>query len=486
MEDEAIYLLYDFQYLEDNLRYIEKNEIKNAMKQILSTRYSLNVLNLIYPTFDQKLFITINKSESYRLDKEIRLGDQYHLKKVTDEFQIIYFELKNAELGVNDANISLNQKYAIKMMKMKDAITSVALNLYRGDTYQFQLIQDSLGNKVFSERRKDNEVLNETKTRSKIKQEEIKNYELDISIVHNDIDRFRYSYDKIDLGVEIYKGDLVEADTDAIVNAANRNLLLGGGVAESIKRRGGYQVQTECDDYLRKKNLRSLQDGEVMDTKSYDMKNCDYIIHAVGPDIYNYKHDKNKCFAVLKSTFYNVLEYADSKLKIKSIALPLISSGIFGVPKDECCKQLYKALNEFIQNTNPNTRYLKYIRIPSIDALTNNELMNNFKAFLVEDNLMKKIETKKIDYKKQLSGDHKKLHDPITLSMSHHHMILTEPVSKEIVKNDDEQYDTCVICEKKKKIVKSFLNCKCKYCKDCEDNYYQNGENCHCSKKIGI
>jgi O-acetyl-ADP-ribose deacetylase (regulator of RNase III) len=469
MEDEVIYLLYEVQYLDESLQFIERNEIKNAFKQILSSEYSLNVLNLIYPTFDQKLFITINKSERNRLDKEIRIGDQYHLKKVTEEFQIIYFELKNAGFGDNDANISLNQKYAVKMMKMKDATTSDTLNLYRGDTYQYQLIQDFLGNKVFRKRGSDDEVFNETKTRSKIIEEEIKNNDLDIIIVNDDTDKFRYRYDKIDLGVEIYKGDLVEAQADAIVNAANRNLSLGGGVAESIRKRGGNKVQTECDDYLRKKNLKSLQDGEVMNTKSYDMKNIDFIIHAVGPDIYNYKHDKNKCYAVLKSTFYNVFEYANSKLKIKSIALPLISSGIFGVPKDECCKQLYKALNEFIQNTNPNTRNLKYIRIPSIDTLTNNELMNNFKAYLVDDNLMKKIETKKIDYKKQLSLDNTKLHEPIT-----------KPVSKDIVKNEDEQHDTCVICGEKKKITKSLENCKCKYCKDCEENYNQNGEKCNC------
>ena len=475
MEDETIYLLYEVQYLDKDLSKIDKTEIKNALKNILSSKYHLNILNLIYPTFDQKLFITINKSERVRLNREIKFGEEYNLKKVTEEFQIIYFELKNLELVDNHANISLNQKYAVKMMSMKDTKSSVTLNLFKGDTYQYQLIQDFLGNKVFREKERDEDLI-ETQIRSQFKNEgyveEKQNNILSINIIQDENERFRYDYDNMDLGIEIYEGDLVEATSDVIVNAANRNLLLGGGVAESIKKRGGFKIQTECDDYLRKKNLASLQDGEVMHTGSYNMNNFEFIIHAVGPDSYKYKNDKNKCFMVLKATFYNVFEYANSKLKAKSIAVPLISSGIFGVPKDECCKQLYKALEEFIQKTNPQTRNLKYIRIPSIDSQTNNELIKNFKICLDEDNLLNKNETKIRENKKEYSADDMITHQdesPVKNVLPNH-----------MVKNQDEQFDICIICEIKKKISKSLPNCKCKYCKDCESNYSQNGNKCNC------
>ena len=133
--------------------------------------------------------------------------------------------------------------------------------------------------------------------------------------------------------VEIFHGDLVNADVEVIVNAANTELLLGGGIAGAIINKCGRRVQTECDEYL--KLLRgSMAISEVMHTGAYNI-NAKHIIHACGPRWYDYSsNDKENCFMDLKNTFFNILMYAENKLgNVKSIGLPLISSGIFGVSK---------------------------------------------------------------------------------------------------------------------------------------------------------
>ena len=80
-----------------------------------------------------------------------------------------------------------------------------------------------------------------------------------------------------------------------------------------------------------------------MHTKSY-MTNCDNIIHAVGPSMVNYFRMETLFYEKLFETFLNVFMYAEVTLQVKSVALPLISSGIFGVPKDVCSEMLFKAL----------------------------------------------------------------------------------------------------------------------------------------------
>ena len=112
-----------------------------------------------------------------------------------------------------------------------------------------------------------------------------------------------------------------------------------------------------------------------MHTKSY-MRNCDNIIHAVGPCMDNYYKNEKFCYEKLFETFLNVFIYAEETLQVKSVALPLISSGIFGVPKDVCSEMLYKALKEFISKMkNKSNRNLTCIKIVSIDASTNNEIL---------------------------------------------------------------------------------------------------------------
>jgi O-acetyl-ADP-ribose deacetylase (regulator of RNase III) len=123
--------------------------------------------------------------------------------------------------------------------------------------------------------------------------------------------------------LELTQGDITDQTTDAIVNAANTALQLGGGVAGAIRREGGPKIQEDCN-----KTGGTYVGGAVITTGG-NLK-AKYVIHAVGP-IHGEEHEDAK----LKDATLNSLILADSK-NLKSITFPAISTGIFGFPKDRC------------------------------------------------------------------------------------------------------------------------------------------------------
>ncbi|XP_071947502.1 uncharacterized protein [Antedon mediterranea] len=143
--------------------------------------------------------------------------------------------------------------------------------------------------------------------------------------------------------ISIYFGDLTKMKADAIVNAANSYLHHFGGVAKAIADAGGYKVVEESNKYIKK--WGPLYPSRVIQTSGGRLP-AKYVIHAVGPVWKDYKHEKD-CLDTLKATFMNCFQLASKGLDIKHIALPLISSGIFGVPIEKCVQSLYLALMEF-------------------------------------------------------------------------------------------------------------------------------------------
>jgi len=123
--------------------------------------------------------------------------------------------------------------------------------------------------------------------------------------------------------LELTQGDITDLDTDAIVNAANTALQLGGGVAGAIRRKGGPKIQEECN------RIGGTHVGGAVITTGGNLK-AKYVIHAVGPR-HGEEHEDEK----LKDATLNSLILAD-KNNLKSIAFPAISTGIFGFPKDRC------------------------------------------------------------------------------------------------------------------------------------------------------
>ena len=123
--------------------------------------------------------------------------------------------------------------------------------------------------------------------------------------------------------LELTQGDITDLDTDAIVNAANTALQLGGGVAGAIRRKGGPKIQEECN------KIGGTHVGGAVITTGGNLK-AKHVIHAVGPRL-GEGHEDEK----LKDATLNSLKLAD-KNNLKSLAFPAISTGIFGFPKDRC------------------------------------------------------------------------------------------------------------------------------------------------------
>jgi O-acetyl-ADP-ribose deacetylase len=136
--------------------------------------------------------------------------------------------------------------------------------------------------------------------------------------------------------IKIMQGDITDSDVDAIVNASNSHLQHGGGVAGVISRKGGPVIQEDSN------TIGYVPVGECAVTTGGRLK-APHVIHAVGPRM-GEGDEENK----LKKTINNVLELATSK-GLKSIAIPAISAGIFGFPKDKCALILVNETSAFVR-----------------------------------------------------------------------------------------------------------------------------------------
>ncbi|MBY8984204.1 MAG: macro domain-containing protein [Candidatus Lokiarchaeota archaeon] len=140
--------------------------------------------------------------------------------------------------------------------------------------------------------------------------------------------------------IRLVQGDITELSTDVIVNAANSQLILGGGVAGAIKKKGGPTIQEECH-----KIGGTIVGGAVITTGG-NLK-AKHVIHAVGPRMGEGNEDDK-----LRNATLNSLKILDEH-KLKSIAFPAISTGIFGYPIERCSKIMITTVKEYL---NSNTQ----------------------------------------------------------------------------------------------------------------------------------
>jgi O-acetyl-ADP-ribose deacetylase (regulator of RNase III) len=122
-----------------------------------------------------------------------------------------------------------------------------------------------------------------------------------------------------DRAIKIVEGNIALLDVDAVVNAANKRLVLGGGVAGAIRAFGGPSIQEECN------RLGPIETGEAVITGGGNLKAL-HVIHAVGP-VYGEGDEEAKLARATRSS----LEIARGK-RLRSVALPAISTGIYGFP----------------------------------------------------------------------------------------------------------------------------------------------------------
>ncbi|MBY9014812.1 MAG: macro domain-containing protein [Candidatus Lokiarchaeota archaeon] len=135
--------------------------------------------------------------------------------------------------------------------------------------------------------------------------------------------------------IKIVLGDITDLGTDVIVNAANAQLILGGGVAGAIRRKGGPKIQKECNE------IGGTFVGGAVITTGGNLK-TKHIIHAVGPRMGEGDEDTKLTNAVLNS-----LRLMDEH-GLKTISFPAISTGIFGYPIDRCAKLLISTTKKYL------------------------------------------------------------------------------------------------------------------------------------------
>lgn len=145
----------------------------------------------------------------------------------------------------------------------------------------------------------------------------------------------------------IIKKGITYFDTECIVNAANSDLSYGGGVCGAIFKAAGISLLTRACN-----SIGHCNTGDAVITPSFNIKGAKFIIHAVGP-IYS-SACKQKCRNALYSAYKRSLEIMLEN-SCSSIAFPLISSGIYGYPKEEAWRIAIEACNSFIkQNEDKN------------------------------------------------------------------------------------------------------------------------------------
>ncbi len=142
----------------------------------------------------------------------------------------------------------------------------------------------------------------------------------------------------MDATLALVEGDITREETDAIVNAANARLAGGGGVDGAIHRAGGPSIMEEC------RKIGGCPTGQAVITTGGNLK-AKYVIHTVGPV---YQGGNKGEAALLKSAHLESLKLASAK-KLKSIAFPAISTGVYGYPVNEAAHIALKTVIDYLK-----------------------------------------------------------------------------------------------------------------------------------------
>lgn len=145
------------------------------------------------------------------------------------------------------------------------------------------------------------------------------------------------------------RGDITAQETEAVVNAANKQLAPGGGVAGAIHRAAGQGLTDHC------REMGNCETGEAVMTPGFDLK-ANHIIHTVGPVYDGHPNPES----ALTDSYYNSLTLA-SEDGLESVSFPLLSTGAFGYPVEEASRISVETIKEYLESDSDGT--IKEIRM---------------------------------------------------------------------------------------------------------------------------
>jgi O-acetyl-ADP-ribose deacetylase (regulator of RNase III) len=168
--------------------------------------------------------------------------------------------------------------------------------------------------------------------------------------------------------LSVIQGDLTEQNVDAIVNAANKHLAHGGGLAAAIVRRGGREIQAESDAWVRQNGMVDHAHPALTGAGRLP---CRCVIHAVGP-VWGEGDEDAKLDAAVRGSLHLA-----SQQGLASLALPAISTGIFGFPKARAPRVIVQAVLDELE-AHPETS-LREVRLVLFDRQTLEEFVAEFR-----------------------------------------------------------------------------------------------------------
>ena len=162
--------------------------------------------------------------------------------------------------------------------------------------------------------------------------------------------------------IVVMKGDITDIEADAIVNAANTDLVLGSGVAGAIRKKGGDVIQNECNE------IGSIPLGQAAITGAGNIQ-ARFVIHAAGMHLGGRVSEMS-----LWDTTHNSLLRASEK-NLKTIAFPAIGTGVGGFPMKNCARVMVDTVSEFLQNKHSSIERVYFV-------LFNEESFDAFDLYL--------------------------------------------------------------------------------------------------------
>jgi O-acetyl-ADP-ribose deacetylase (regulator of RNase III) len=167
--------------------------------------------------------------------------------------------------------------------------------------------------------------------------------------------------------LKVVQGDITKEDVHAIVNAANKSLLGGGGVDGAIHRAAGPELVAEC------RTLGGCETGDAKLTEGYGLK-ARYVIHTVGPV---YKTGKSGEPEKLASCYRRSLEVASVK-GLKTLAFPAISCGVYGYPVPDAGRIALRTVADYCE-THPEIEEVRFVLFGDKDLATYQEALEELK-----------------------------------------------------------------------------------------------------------